>query len=154
MNPRKLVRPLRFVLFAVVAVLAGLFLRGRAEYLEINDRSMYPRYQPGDRLAIRAIDEDDPVARGDWVLFAIETTGYCAVVRGLPGDIVGATDGRVTVNGKPVLVHGRPFPGNAAGAVPDGHYYVLCLNPDVQRDSRRFGFIARGQVKGIILHEE
>jgi signal peptidase I len=150
-NPRKLVRPIRFVIFAGVAVTVALFLRGRPEAFPIGDDSMVPLYYPKDRLAIRVIDPDDELQRGDDVLFAIDKHAYFGRVRALPGDTVGARDGMLTVNDAPVGP--VPVPGDALGPVPAGHVCVLCLNPAVGNDSRRFGFLRREQVRGIILYK-
>ena len=154
MNPRKLLRPLRLAIFVVVALMAGFFLRTRPEKFPIGDRSMFPRFQAGDTLQIRVTGPDEEIARSEWVLFAIDKTAYFGVVRGVAGDRVSAPEGRIAINGEEVVVHSRSFPGRAAGEVPEGKLYILCLNPAVTRDSRRFGFIDREQVQGIILHEE
>lgn len=127
LSPRKLLRPLRLLIFAAIAITVALWWRGRPETFPIGDQSMYPRYQPGDELLIRVIDERDELERGADVLFSIGTTAYFGVVSGLPGD------------------------DSEAGTVPAGKVYILCLNRNVKNDSRRFGFVPREQVRGIIL---
>jgi signal peptidase I len=151
MNPRNLLRPVRFVIFAAVAITVALFMRGRPEAFPIGDESMVPLYYPGDKLAIRVIDTDDELKVGDDVLFAVGAHAYFGRVRALPGDTVGARGGVLTVNDEPVGP--VAVPGDALGPVPAGSVCVLSPNPAVTKDSRTFGFLPREQVRGIILHK-
>jgi type IV secretory pathway protease TraF len=74
-------------------------------------------------------------------------------VRGLPGDVIGAEDGHLTVNGELIARPSR-VPGEALGEVPPGHVCVLavCARPDVAPDSRAFGFLPREDIKAIIRY--
>jgi len=156
MNPKKLRRAIRLVVFATVAGIAATYWNTRPEKFPIGVHriSLYPYFQEEDHLLIRVIEPDDELHRDEWVLFAIDKIAYFGVARGMPGDKITAPEGYLAVNGQPVVVHGRRFPGRPAGEVPANKLYVLCMNPGVRNDSRTFGFIGREQVKGIILHEK
>ena len=152
-DPRRLRRPLRLVLLAVLAVMVGLFLRGQPETfrMHLEDKSMEPAYPRGSKLRVRVIDAEAELHRGVDVLYAVEGKAHFGRVRGLAGDRVGSRDGFLTVNGDPI--EPREIPGEALGEVPEGAVLILALNPFETRfpDSRMLGFIPRGDVRAIIL---
>jgi hypothetical protein len=152
-DPRKLRRPLRFLLLAAIAVMVGLYLRGRSESFRMHaeDRSMEPVYPAGSTLRVRVIGEDAELEKGVDVLYAVEGKAHFGRVRGLAGDEVGSVNGELTVNGE--RIEPRGIPGDAMGRVPEGTVLILALNPFETRfpDSRRLGFIPRAQVRAIIL---
>jgi signal peptidase I len=157
---------------AVVAVLA--FQAEVAKPYRIPTASMEPtlhcaRPAPGcrgrvsdrviaNRLAYRFQDPE----RGDIVVFdtpaAVQTAcpaGGTFVKRivGLPGDVVSMRDGRVYIDGvelrEPYLAAG--YRGHESGSwarVPADGYFVLGDNRGMSCDSRRWGFVPRGNIIG------
>lgn len=155
-DPRKIQRAIRFVVFAAVAVMVGLFMRGNENYaIPENDPSLEPVFPGGTHVLVNEIDTDDPLERGWDVVYAMEREGQQFArfgrVRALPGDRVGEREGRLTVNDEPV----GPFPiaGAAMGVVPADHVLILAVTDRVSNypDSRELGFIRREDVKARVL---
>lgn len=131
---------------AVIAVLAGGWLRHRLLVVTVSGTSMLPTLRPGDRVLIRRV----PIKR----------------LR--PGQIV------VTRPGRPVLtltrqdpllmikrvaaVPGDPVPrvdvpalaGVPESAVPSGRFVVLGDNPD-GTDSRELGYFYAEYLLGVVI---
>ena len=114
--------------------------------------------------------------RGDVVVF--KTEGIAAIVSppgsppegaiyikrlvGEPGDKIRLADGKIYINGLPVIFtneYGKIHFTNIAQsqflrapsetiAVPAGHYFVLGDNSPKSADSRFFGFVPAGNIKG------
>jgi len=145
------------LMFGALAVIGGLFLR-RCEQFSIpaQDQSLAPTHPGGSRIVCRSIDADDDLERGTDVVYAMEYEGQKRArfgrVRALPGDEVGVDDeGRITVNGEtvgPIAVRGK-----VQGRVPEGKVFILVVNPQETNypDSRQLGFIAREDVRAVIL---
>lgn len=153
MDPRRLRRPVRFLLLAVLAVVVGLFLRSRPQRFAMapDDRSLMPAYPAGADLLVRELEADVPLRRGVDVIYAVDGKAHFGRIRALGGDIVGAQGGHLTVNGE--TLHPAPIPGVALGRVPEDHVCILAINPfeTSYPDSRRLGFIPRGDVVAVIL---
>ena len=90
------------------------------------------------------------------VVYAMEKEGTTYArfgrIRGLPGDEVGAREGRLTVNGEPIGP--IPIPGEPMGTVPPGKVLILATNPAETRypDSRVLGFIPRANLRAVIRY--
>jgi signal peptidase I len=135
--------------------------------------SMVPTLKTNDRVIVNKLSYNfHSVHRGDIVVFTtpkkdgrpIDPTIKDLVKRviGLPGEIVGETDGHVTINGKelnePYLPAGtvsdctsftaQCFP---AGKIPPGRYWVMGDNRTESRDSRYFGTIAKSSIVGRVF---
>lgn len=154
---RNVVRFARIGIIGASLVVVALFVRGR-ETVEIplNDYSLSPIYPPGAKLVVEYIDADDPLPRGADVVYFAHPDGKKRAqfgrVRGLPGDVIGAKDGKLTVNGEAI----RPVPlsGQALGKVPPGKVCVLAVSArrEVAPDSRQLGFLPREDIKAIIRY--
>ncbi|HAK54280.1 MAG: signal peptidase I [Vicinamibacterales bacterium] len=112
-----------------------------------------------------------PIARGDVVVFKFPDDperDFIKRVIGLPGDVVEIRHKRVYIDGRPLeepYVHYLRPPADAnspyAGSdvreqygpvtVPDEEYFVMGDNRDNSQDSRYWGFLPRGLVKGRAL---
>lgn len=154
-DPRKIQRAFRFIVFAAVAVTVGLFLRGNERYeIPPGDPSLEPFFPGGTRVLVDEVDPEDPLELGWDVVYAMERDGQQFArygrVRGLPGDRVGTEGGRLTVNGTAI----GPFPiaGRAMGVVPEGRVLILAVTDRVSGypDSRELGFIPREDVRAVI----
>ncbi len=150
-RPAVVQRATRVLVLLGVAVAAAMFFRSH-EKLRIPqaDQSMDPTYPGGATVFVEDLAPDAPLTRGEDVVYAIERDGTTYArfgrVQGLPGDEVGAKDGRLTVNGEPVGP--ASIPGEAMGRVREGTVLILAINPAETRyqDSRTLGFIPRGNV--------
>jgi signal peptidase I len=156
---RTILRILRILLLAAIAVSAALLWNrtGGAKFtIPKADQSLYPRFPGGSMVVVDELEPDAPLKRGLDVVYAMEKEGthYARFgrIQGLPGDEIGAADGRLTVNGEPVGP--IPIPGQAMGTVPEGKVLVLATNPAETRypDSRVLGFIPRDRVHAVIRY--
>jgi signal peptidase I len=116
--------------------------------------------------------------RGDIVVFRLpkdDSTDYIKRVIGLPGDQIEVRHKRVFVNGERLdepyvfyMDQPPPLPEDLSGAelhvsnrdprefygpvtVPPNHYFAMGDNRDNSQDSRYWGFLPRGYVKGRAL---
>ncbi len=155
-RPAVVQRATRALILLGVVVAAAMFLRSH-EKLKIPaaDQSMDPTYPGGTTVFVEDLAPDAPLARGQDVVYTVEHDGTTYArfgrVRGLPGDEVGAKDGRLTVNGEPLGP--ASIPGEPMGRVREGTVLILAINPAESRypDSRVLGFIPRGNVVARIL---
>jgi len=154
-HARRFLRPARFLILLGVVLVVAFFVRNY-ERIEIPaaDQSMDPTYPGGSTVLVEKIDADAPLARGTDVVYTWEADGKTYArfgrVRALPGDVVGAREGLLTVNGEPVGP--LPIPGEPMGEVPEGHVLILAVNPAETRykDSRELDFIPRERIVGIL----
>jgi signal peptidase I len=123
----------------------------------VHGQSMCPSLEPDDRLVVdkfglqwRTIDRFDVV-----VFERSEQPGvdYVKRVVGLPGETVELCAGELYVDGEPAVQH---FPyrrgWSTCGPVELGEdeYFVLGDNRPRSRDSRSFGAVRRGKIKGVV----
>jgi signal peptidase I len=123
-------------------------------------------------LAIgRAVLPVRPIRRGDIVVFKYPDEperDFIKRVIGLPGETIELRNKKVHVNGQPLdepYVHFLTAPSNdyqevtsfdvrerfGPVTVPADHYFVMGDNRDNSQDSRYWGFLPRGHVKGKAL---
>ena len=123
-------------------------------------------------LAIgRAVLPVRPIRRGDIVVFKYPDEperDFIKRVIGLPGETIELKNKKVHVNGQPLdepYVHFITAPSNdyqevtsfdvrerfGPVQVPADHYFVMGDNRDNSQDSRYWGFLPRGHVKGKAL---
>ena len=155
MKQKTILRIARFViLLGLVLLLAFVVRTYGKEQLPERDESLDPTYPGGSRVIVEVIPADVPLQRGEDVVYAWEIDGveYARFgrIRGLPGDVVGAREGKITVNGE--LVGPINLGGEAMGEVPPGKVFILAINPleTLYQDSRKLGFIDRAQVRSRI----
>jgi signal peptidase I len=155
---RKVLRFVRLGLVGAALVMVALFVRDRETItIPANDYSLWPTHGPGTKLVLKRIEPDEELARGVDVVYLVRPDGkeraQFGRVRGLPGDVIGAKDGYLTVNGKLINRPSR-VPGEALGEVPPGKVCVLAVGArrDVAPDSRALGFLPREDIKAIIRY--
>jgi signal peptidase I len=123
-------------------------------------------------LAIgRAVLPVRPIRRGDIVVFKYPDEperDFIKRVIGLPGETIELRNKKVHINGQPLdepYVHFLTAPSNdyqevtsfdvrerfGPVTVPADHYFVMGDNRDNSQDSRYWGFLPRGHVKGKAL---
>ncbi|MGQ0612945.1 MAG: hypothetical protein ACT4PV_04285 [Planctomycetaceae bacterium] len=152
MSRKATARWIRFGLLTGAVLTLAFWLRGRDRYtIPDTDESLAPFYAGGSTLLTDPLGPHDPLPRGSDVVYWMEEGGmrYARFgrVSGLPGDRVESVEGRLLVNGEALSVGGE-----LAGTVPPGRLLILATNPLEKRypDSRRLGYIPRGQVAAII----
>ena len=155
-DPRKLQRGIRLLVFGAVAVLAGLFLRRSERYeIPVGDPSLAPYYPGGTIVMVDELDGDDTLETGWDVVYAMEREGQLYArfgrVRALPGDAVGEREGELTVNGQGLKPRIRV--DRVMGKVPAGTVLILPVIDQVSNypDSRELGFIPRAHVHARIV---
>lgn len=158
----------------VIAILLALFLRAFViQAYQIPSASMLDTLLIGDRLLVNKfsygikipftnhllVEFSDPQA-GDIIVFAYpENTSidYIKRIVGTPGDVIEMRNKVLFRNGNPVkepyarhtdshIQQGRDNFGPVT--VPTGKYFALGDNRDDSRDSRYWGFLDRGHIRG------
>ena len=111
-----------------VTVLTAAALRGVLRRFAVHEDSMTPSLESGDWIIARR--RSGTPERGDIVVFSDPTgTGLDLVKRviGLPGEQVGTSAGRVTIDGALLAdrwAHGATTP-DGTWAIPDDHVWLL-----------------------------
>ena len=180
-RPRRLAAALELVLLLAAAVCLTLVVRANAaQAFSIPSESMVPQLEVGDRVVVSKTSYRlHDVRRGDIIVFPhpeaapdsaslptrvahdlLETVGLrrppddelIKRVIGLPGEVVGAEDGHVVVDGR-TLVEPYLRPGTVTGdfgptVVPHGHVFVLGDNRANSSDSRVIGPIEADTIVG------
>ena len=137
-------------LAVIVLVLVGAFL---AQPFRVQGESMAPTLSTGDRIIVSKVSyRVGDIERFDVVV--MESPEGLAVVKrivGLPGERLAIADGVVLIDGRPIAV---PLAVECRGEDraevelgPD-EYFALGDNRRVSVDSRRFGPVARHDVRG------
>ncbi|MBA2448195.1 MAG: signal peptidase I [Chloroflexi bacterium] len=145
--------PLLRRLAGTPAYRALALLRGRR--VVIGGGSMYPLLHPGDHVLFdRLAFHVEPPRRGDVVLVepaAGPEQRLVKLVAGLPREHVAVARDRLWVDGRPLdLPDPRPIVGSLPGAWQLGpaEYFLLSYAVAVGWDSRHFGPVARGALRG------
>lgn len=161
---------------AVIAVMLSLFVRTFLfEAFKIPTPSMETSLLVGDHIIVDKfalaprLDFEGGVLpmrsirRGEVVVFKFDREpekDYVKRVVGLPGDEVRVDNKQLFVNGAPVtepyvrhvdptVIPERDFLPSVK--VPADHYFVMGDNRDNSADSREWGFVRRGQIRGRAL---
>ncbi|MHC4550367.1 MAG: S26 family signal peptidase [Planctomycetota bacterium] len=157
MRQKTVLRVARLALLLGIVLAVAFFVRGNPRLtIPEHDQSMDPRFPGGSTVVVEELEADAPVPRGADVVYAMEKDGVTYArfgrVQGLAGDVIGARDGRLTVNGE--RVGPLSIPGAALGEVPPGKVFILALNPleKTYPDSRVLGFIPREDLRAIIRY--
>lgn len=143
-----------FAIFAVVYIFI-------ASPHEVIGRSMEPNFHEGefllaDKLSYRFREPK----RGEVIIFEHdETHDYIKRIVGLPGDEVEIYDGYVYVNGEKIeeseyldstirTASGNYMTPGKKETVPEGFVFALGDNRPHSSDSRNFGMVEEGTIKG------
>lgn len=155
---RRARRPVAIALILIVTVL----LVGRifvVEPLRLKSESMSPTLQPGDHVLVLKIGgRAHSPHRHDIVVLTSPASHELLIKRvaAVAGDSVGLADGVLVVNGRQVrepYVNHRLVDGVYFGPVrvPTGDVFVLGDNRSASIDSRTFGPVPVGRIKGRVL---
>lgn len=143
----------------VWALVLALILRAFVvQAFWIPSGSMVPTLLPGDRVLVAKF----------WYHFTEPKRGQIAVFRypvdprrdfvkrviGLPGETVEIRDGQVYINEEPIVepyVQNRDFYNMSSVKVPPGEYFMMGDNRPNSQDSRFWGFVPKGFLRGPVL---
>ena len=128
---------------------------------EVIGNSMHPTYKNGEYLMANKITYriKDP-QRGDVIIFKYsDTQDFIKRIVGLPGDTVMLKDGQLYINSKlldeenylndSIYTNGGEFlKEGESKTIPEGEYFVCGDNRPHSSDSRTFGSIEEGDIKG------
>ncbi len=153
----------------VAVVLAAGVRAYVAQMFYIPSGSMLPTLQIGERIVVDKIGYHlDGIKRGNIVVFSRppgEPTAYADLVKrviGLPGETIGTSDGRVTIDGRVLAEPWLPVPApptlpspvaapyslTRPYTIPAGEYFVMGDNRTDSEDSRYFGPIPGSLIVG------
>ncbi|QGY40147.1 signal peptidase I [Pseudodesulfovibrio cashew] len=129
------------------------------ETYRVPSESMVPTLLVGDHFMAEVLAEDEPLSRGDVVVFLEKRSGRHFVKRviGLPGETVSMRDKTVHINGgrldEPYARHISPVNlpvRDTFGAIPLGpdEYFVMGDNREESHDSRWLGPVKRSVMEG------
>ena len=165
----------------VIAGILALFVRTfDFQAFKIPSGSMEPNLLIGDHLLVnkmvfgptgssleRMVMPVRSVVRGDVLVFKYPeepTRDFIKRVVGLPGETLELKGTQVYINGQPLsepyaLYQRLPdmlLPGDVRRAygpvtIPEGHYFMMGDNRDDSQDSRYWGFLPAGHIKGRAL---
>lgn len=165
----------------VVAGILALFVRTfDFQAFKIPSGSMEPNLVIGDHLLVnkmvfgptgssleRMVMPVRSVVRGDVLVFKYPeepSRDFIKRVVGLPGETLELKGTQVYINGQPLsepyaLYQRLPdmlLPGDVRRAygpvtIPEGHYFMMGDNRDDSQDSRYWGFLPAGHIKGRAL---
>ncbi|WGV26573.1 signal peptidase I [Halotia branconii] len=150
------------ILIAIALCLSLLIRTFIAEPRYIPSDSMLPTLHTGDRLVVEKVSyRFHPPIAGDIVVFQpskeLQSRGYpkdqafIKRVIGVPGKILKVTQGKVYLNGQPLVEDyiaepsNQPFP---PVQVPEDQFFVMGDNRNDSNDSRYWGFLPRKNIIG------
>lgn len=150
-----------------LAVLIGLFIVTYvAQITIVSGESMEPTLQHGNQLIVEKLTQRfGKLKHGDIVTLSVpefvpkDHNPIIKRIIGVEGDKVEIKDGKVFVNGVALkedytncsFTPRGPVPGNSSLTVPKGCVYVLGDNRTNSTDSRIFGPVNTGRIKGKAL---
>ena len=120
----------------------------------VKGESMVPNFQDGELLLTEKVTyRFQDVKRGDVVVFQAPTArkvDYIKRIIGLPDDSVEIQNGSIFINGKELTepYETQSTDGNIKITVGETQYFVLGDNRTASSDSRSFGPIEKGTIKG------
>lgn len=144
----------KFILLLIVVFFSLWLVIG---FSFVNGDSMEPTLHSGELVMYFRLNQD--YQKGDVVSVRIPSGEYYVKrIIALEGDLIDIKDGTVYVNGAPLeetYIQGETHPQPGAVRYPfrlqKGQIFVMGDNREISMDSRSFGVVGRGQIKGKLL---
>lgn len=141
----------KFILLLIVMFLALRLVIG---FSFVNGDSMEPSLHSGELVMYLRVNQD--YRKGDVVSVRIPSGEYYVKrIIALEGDLLDIKDGKVYLNGELLdepYIMGETLEQSAAIHYPfrlqKGQIFVMGDNREVSMDSRNFGVVGKGQIKG------
>lgn len=140
-------------------ILTAIFLPIRMFIFQpflVKGEAMEPTFKNDDYVLVYKISKK--FSRGDVVIhnFRNKDTLYIKRIIGLPSEKIEIKDGKVYMNEKPInesYINSEKTDGDISVTLADDEYFVLGDNrlPGASSDSRQFGAIKEGYIKGKII---
>ena len=146
------VRDIVLSLFIATAVIVFL-----CQPVKVEGTSMLPQLEDEQRIFVnKLVYRIDSIERGDVVVFRFPEDlrrSYIKRVVGLPGETVEVRKGTVHIDGRalsePYVPHRyRDRASHSPVTVPDGAYYLLGDHRITSNDSRTWGTVDKGFIRG------
>jgi signal peptidase I len=138
----------------VLAVVLFLGINAVSARVRVDGFSMIPTLQDGEFVLVSKLNyQFGKPERGDIIVFHYPMDPQQELIKrviGLPGDMIGVQNGKVSVNGQvldePYIAATPAYSGN--WKVPDDQLFVLGDNRNDSSDSHSWGFLPSEKVVG------
>jgi signal peptidase I len=138
----------------VLAVVLFLGINAVSARVRVDGFSMIPTLQDGEFVLVSKLNYQlGKPERGDIIVFHYPMDPQQELIKrviGLPGDMIGVQNGKVSVNGQvldePYIAATPAYSGD--WKVPDGQLFVLGDNRNDSSDSHSWGFLPSEKVVG------
>ena len=142
-----------FLLITVIGILFGVVFG----LTPMANADMQPAVCAGDLMLYYRLDKN--LKSDDVVVFQKEDIQYTGRIVAVPGDVVEITDESELMVNKNTVMEDNIFYTTPAYdseveyplALKEDQYFILCDNREGAKDSRSFGVVDTGEIKGKVI---
>ena len=142
-----------FLLITVIGILFGVVFG----LTPMANADMQPAVCAGDLMLYYRLDKN--LKSDDVVVFQKEGIQYTGRIVAVPGDVVEITDESELMVNKNTVMEDNIFYTTPAYdseveyplALKENQYFILCDNREGAKDSRSFGVVDTGEIKGKVI---
>ena len=142
-----------FLLITVIGILFGVVFG----LTPMANADMQPAVCAGDLMLYYRLDKN--LKSDDVVVFQKEDIQYTGRIVAVPGDVVEITDESDLMVNKSTVMEDNIFYTTPAYdseveyplALKEDQYFILCDNREGAKDSRSFGVVDTGEIKGKVI---